>query len=60
MGIHLTFDKELAKWKWTGFNLVRYYSTESEARADRENIWKQHSSNLESFRLISNLLLSYR
>ena len=60
MGIYKSFDEQLGKWIWKGFRFVRYYDTEAEADADRENVWEEHMRRLEANAIISRMLIRTR
>lgn len=60
MGIYKSFNTFKGKWQWEGCNFVKYYDTEEECDADRENVWKRHMKNLKSWNFVCNWLASYR
>ena len=60
MGIYKLFDEEKKMWKWEGFGIEKYYSTETEADADKENVWNEHMTNINAMNVISDMLFKCR
>lgn len=60
MGIYKTYDIEKGMWMWKGCGFVKYYNTEAETDADRENVWNEHMAKLNAMNVISNMLIKCR
>lgn len=58
MGIYKSFNGK--KWQWKGAFGVKYYDTETECDADRENVWELHMATLKAWRTVADMLASFR
>ena len=56
MGIYKKFDEAKQKWYWEGFGFRKYYNSEAECNADKENVWNKHINKVKAFGIVSKLL----
>ena len=56
MGIYKGYDEQKKMWYWKGFMFRKYYKTETECDADKDNVFYEHMNRLDAWNIIADLL----
>ena len=60
MGIRKGYDSIRGQYYISGFGFTWYFDTEVERDSCTMDAWEEHTKNLETWRLVADMLVSYR